>query len=774
MASFARASVVLAALAALAASAALFVIAPASAAAPVTFVDDRPLSVEMSALRAAGKLDVAVRNTSDRSQQASVRVVGLEPAEGERDPLIDVLFASEGASAQIAPGAEATVSLPVGLGAGQTPRPGNYSGRIVAAGELGELRRRALTIRVTEPAPAPADAGSALTADNLSDLTLSATNRFPSLLDPAGPTLIVGALLLAALAVVFASRLAARGRRGWLALAALAGLVAASLAWAGDLGAFKQDRSDQDGWHSVAAPQPAVASSVPAGTVGVVAHPDGDLARLVVDDGRLQPRGLARAGTYAGTLDLRPGKDGGEAKATVNVRDWWPWALMFIAAGVGIGYLVRRFFERDRPAQRIHGRLADLRRQINADDSQWQSRASGGPHAGYTMTERASVRAADIERLASEAKIEEAETALDALDQYTRDMRLLRNELAALAELVRALEQALVVEDFGAADRGRIQALVLAEDVMGAEFDSADSDAEAELLKEARTDVADAGALLIEVARAYDAVRDAIATARQRMRLAGADLKKQFEEAIQSLEGLGAELLDSRNHDAAVKVAERIAAEARELPKIKAPDRGPALADEHDLRPLAPGAGIGAGAAETADAVAAPAAIEVRVLGGAAADGANVDDLYELSVVVPAGAGGGAERVVWDFSDGSPQVAQRLDAGRRAVVRHQFAAGGVHTVTLRSAAGTLIAQAAVEPAGPSRVERLRRGLAFREREMTLIAALLALGLGLLTLYFADAAWGQPDDYLKAVLWGGVVTEGITLVGALVARTWPGG
>jgi hypothetical protein len=53
-----------------------------------------------------------------------------------------------------------------------------------------------------------------------------------------------------------------------------------------------------------------------------------------------------------------------------------------------------------------------------------------------------------------------------------------------------------------------------------------------------------------------------------------------------------------------------------------------------------------------------------------------------------------------------------------------------------------------------------------------IAAVLAVGSGLATLYLADATWGEPVDYLNALLWGGITAEGVKLATALADRTWP--
>ena len=54
--------------------------------------------------------------------------------------------------------------------------------------------------------------------------------------------------------------------------------------------------------------------------------------------------------------------------------------------------------------------------------------------------------------------------------------------------------------------------------------------------------------------------------------------------------------------------------------------------------------------------------------------------------------------------------------------------------------------------------------------MTVTAGLLAVFSGLLTLYVTSPTWGAPGDYLKAFLWGSVVSEGTKAVAGLVGRT----
>ena len=51
------------------------------------------------------------------------------------------------------------------------------------------------------------------------------------------------------------------------------------------------------------------------------------------------------------------------------------------------------------------------------------------------------------------------------------------------------------------------------------------------------------------------------------------------------------------------------------------------------------------------------------------------------------------------------------------------------------------------------------------------AAVIAVGSGLLALYFTNPVWGSPADYLKALLWGSTVSEGLKYVNILLHRVW---
>ena len=71
----------------------------------------------------------------------------------------------------------------------------------------------------------------------------------------------------------------------------------------------------------------------------------------------------------------------------------------------------------------------------------------------------------------------------------------------------------------------------------------------------------------------------------------------------------------------------------------------------------------------------------------------------------------------------------------------------------------------------SSAAELQRLYELSERQMNAIAGVIAVGSGLLALYFSNPTWGSSADYLKALLWGSTVSEGLKYVNVLLRRVW---
>jgi hypothetical protein len=124
--------------------------------------------------------------------------------------------------------------------------------------------------------------------------------------------------------------------------------------------------------NSVLLPSPAPPKEQ---VVGLVSG-DGSIGQLVEDTSRrITVRGISRSGTYSGNLDLRPGAAGGEAKATVRLRDWIVSPLIVLAVALGFSYWIDRWARVGRPRQRLKIALSGLKDQaVQKQDAELRSK----------------------------------------------------------------------------------------------------------------------------------------------------------------------------------------------------------------------------------------------------------------------------------------------------------------------------------------------------------------------------------------------------------------
>ena len=158
------------------------------------------------------------------------------------------------------------------------------------------------------------------------------------------------------------------------------------------------------------------------------------------------------------------------------------------------------------------------------------------------------------------------------------------------------------------------------------------------------------------------------------------------------------------------------------------------------------------------------------------------DDLFRFSLELPAALAAGPAQLRWDFGDGTSS--EPFKAATTGVqTDHCFALGGPRTVRLLLVAdaggypaGTLIAL--TQPpvpvtSGLGRAALSRETFRLNDVQMTLVSGLIAIGTGLSVLYFTVNAWGSPADYLAALLWGSIGTQGVKSVAGLVQNRWLG-
>jgi hypothetical protein len=787
-------------------------------------------------LREDSRLEVAVRNISERRQIVRLRVVDLRSATGKTDAVIAHLFDPRGVTAAIDAGDEHILTLPVTLPADAKPASGSYTGVLIAGGERGDFARRELTIQVTDAEP-PRDQGARLAADGLADLTMPATNFVPSILTPLGPALFVFGVIALLVTLVFwgslgtPSRLLAIAGAVALGVAAyvldtfgtnpssgalrlvqyglllvgavvvlvglaasvgrlspvLVGVGAAVLIAAAVVETSHERLEGRPAAHLIASKSLPVAPNQSTGTVGVVLTKDGDIAELNATGTELSAHGLDRAGAYAGKVDLSRGVEGGDATATVNVRDWWPWALMTIALGVGLGYLLRRYFEKSRPRLLAERDANREWQRISDADSHWQYTAAGRAYATYTWIPLAQAWRAEIDRLLDEEKAEDASKQIEALRTHAQAFEHLRSELIALDAAAAKLGELWSQHRFGITGREQVDPLRLADELLagGATFgSSADVPKATDNLKERRDEIAKQTELSAEARRI---LADVVAHNDLAHRLKeGRRDKQKLETIITELAKVARQVLHVKELAHVVEAEKALEVQGDELEKIaNAPEDGTPIAEEL-LESLPAGRVVDVSGLRTFRLMRnlkipepTPATeivcLRYSTTASATACRGDLDDLFELTARISGAGETTSCRVEWDFGNGSERLSQIValtNGAGEAIARHQFATGGRRLVRLRLK-GKEISSQQIELSEAGLAARSRARFAVRDREMTLLAGLIAVGSGMLVLYFPEVAWGQPKDYLQALLWGAVVAEGVKLAGALASRAWPG-
>ena len=128
----------------------------------------------------------------------------------------------------------------------------------------------------------------------------------------------------------------------------------------------------------------------------------------------------------------------------------------------------------------------------------------------------------------------------------------------------------------------------------------------------------------------------------------------------------------------------------------------------------------------------------------------ETDELFAFSLRVTTPPSGDF-RVRSSFDDGSPPIPVKVSAGEDLTIDHCFAKAGEYDVAVEDQTGdTTLAGRRVSVKGTGRYGRLLRAFRVTDTQMTLVAGLQKVGLGLSTLYFANASWGTPANYLAAV------------------------
>jgi hypothetical protein len=151
------------------------------------------------------------------------------------------------------------------------------------------------------------------------------------------------------------------------------------------------------------------------------------------------------AGTYDGKVDLLPDDDGGDVEVALTSKDWWPFALAAVLAGLILAFVVQRLVGVVRPRKRL--RLdadALLDRQSRAVTA-FQEKARGRPWATTALDIHQDIDAlkSKIDRRTAGAWVSIDQKIIDALNTDIESVGLSIDRFPELAEKLAMLMKSL-------------------------------------------------------------------------------------------------------------------------------------------------------------------------------------------------------------------------------------------------------------------------------------------------------------------------------------------
>jgi len=503
---------------------------------------------------------------------------------------------------------------------------------------------------------------------------------------------------------------------------------------------------------------------------GVISD-DGSLGKLESDGAQLKASGIPRAGAYKGALKVPGSNPEKEVKVVTNVSDWWPYALLMITLGVLLGYYLTRYFNQQRGEDQQRVRAARTWLRVSEDESGFQLSYGGQPFAGYSIALMVKVWLSKIEGLLTAHDTNGAKTSLDRLEAYVNLFVQFRGQLLALKSVrervLAAIEQSelelaldSVFSQAGQALNG--QPLV----------SSTDEEQNGTALKSYQAQVQSYYVWLTNLEKTLEII------ARYSAAAEGIDTQGWAPEML-------AKLKEQQDNLVTLK---RDAIRATQAAAVKEAENAATVAYKKILQ-LSQTAGLegatldfmsGMVAADDATGTPDTQSLQVSTLSDSVlaprANGSDPDDLHLFTATATVPAVPQTYQLQWDFADGTTSEipAASLKPGEQVQlsVSHRFNKGGIYEVSIKNGAGEILKTLDVPvDEKPGRAERLLLAFRMTEWQMSVISGLLAAGLGFYTLYLKEEVWGTPADYLYALLWGSVVSEGLKYAAGLAERIW---
>jgi hypothetical protein len=751
----------------------------------VSFVDQRPLSVKLATLQKDGGLEVLLHNDLARAQKVSLRIVGLAESEDEG---VAALLAEQGEAKSLGPGETALVKIPL-ADAKAEPKVAAATGVLVAAGQSGGLARRDVTLTfASEPGSTAAEDPKAnvLRPSQAVDVTLVAVNFIPSLLSQT-VSFVLFLLAVTLLVLVLLYRPLARRWSG-----VLLGLIAFAVVLVAVAAVFLLGGRAWKGpsAHAISPRPIPVASTLEDQTVGAAASENGRIAQIVIEGHKMKPVGLEAATSFKGKYDLTPGAEKGDGAVTINVRDFWAYALLTIFLGLFTAYLLRRWFESKRPKAKTELRFDRLAAEYRRRQDEFAKRSEGTSYAMLSLDERLKGLRKEVEQKLEEGDKDGAGKLIDDLSPYLRKYWRLREAMLSLDDACRQLLDQFNRRNLKV-DQADLDAYYAGRRLLESAARAVTPDQDAEALAEKLKQVEEQDALVRDALRQLQAVLSHLDAAESLEPSAGAHLKdleaiektlrKTARQTIQVNSGEDLDTIEGKDDEALTELL----ALRDEIAKAGPPQGIVFSVRDHALLPLeglqqlsGPETAFLAAIAEEPAPAPQLSLAEIRWAGStddAAGTGeVPLDDEVEVTATFTAPGVLPATLVDVELEPGATVTREVKPApGKRSVaVSHRYSTAGPKEIVVRAHGdGSELGRATLTVSGETLVEQEENDLSDSDRVANVIAFALATASGMAVLYFADPSWGEPVDYLAALVWGGISGEGVKLATNIADRVF---
>jgi hypothetical protein len=666
------------------------------AAGDVEFIRSTRVTRSFDTLaRPGARIAVGVRNVGCRIQVITLRLVGLGTQASDTNPNLAVVSP---AATTKSINSQATAEMALVLRTTARPNAGTYRATLVLTGEDGTSVTRPFTLVVAKQPTTVPPAGTAdparLLPATVKDFTNVGVNFLPSIISSThaaglGLGIVLVFVALPVLLELARSRFEGQGRlAGVTVLLLLAGVLAA---WLSLTYVAHDDGFFSGGNPSAAQVRPmTVDPGVTPGPVGTLIADDGSAVTAIVDHatGTLSVSHVPRAGAYSGGIDLLDDQTGGEATMTLNVRDYWPYALLVIGAGVLLGAWLTRYFTRSRARWLLRVALGQLVLRLDTAEHELRERSPDIARL-YSIKRVVDARTREIQAQA-------ATKEPDAVAQAEKDVEVLDSYVDAAERLWHTLERVeqgrAQVED-GVAKTGLGLSIAEVPALTNAD----------ELLREPGLDASDTDLGLLTTKH------EKASQTRDLLSKVAASLP-DLQSTLTAAESISKQQLDKQQVAALGSKIDELRTAAKATIRASSPD--------------AVATSLGSFNDKWRDLNQWLATLKLK------------DDQPPPEIPVP------------PITPGPPAQAPA----------QPIAPAGKEDAAIARVLSRIV------PASVS--QRFRRV----DRQMTLAAGLIAGFSGLLALYSTSPTWGTPADYLKALLWGSVVSEGIKTITALVAKS----